>query len=135
MLKLLMGLSPQIIMLVCGLGGGAVALAGAKVWNDVIDNPGIRREETAICLARVERTAADAKLAEAQRQYAAGRAAAETLLKTQLEAEVTRQAQIKGLENDIAAYERRARAEGRSCPLDAGGLDFLNGVPEHKSTP
>lgn len=128
MLKLLLGLSPPLLMLISSLSGAGLALTGAKLWNDWVDNPGIVRTQEAICLSRVETAASEARRLEQYRQYAAGRAAAEEFIKQQLAAEKERQAQIEELENEITAYEQRLTEEGRSCRLSPSDLQFLNGL-------
>lgn len=118
-----------LVPLLGGLGGGiAVAGAGFWAWNNWVDNPGIVRTQQAICLSQVEKAASDARRIEQQRQYDAGRLAAEDFIKKQLAAEALRQTQVEELENEITAYEKRIIAEGRSCRVTADDLDFLNGL-------
>lgn len=119
-------------VLVPMIGGavGSLALAAPVfwMWNNWFDNPGIVREQQAICVAKVEAAAAFARMREEQRILAAGRIAAEEFIKAQLEAERQRLAVVEELENEITAYEKRLIAEGRSCRVTADDLDFLTGV-------
>lgn len=106
-------------------GGAAVAGAGFWAWNNWVDNPGIVRTQEAVCVARVEKAASDARRIEQQRQLDAGRASAEAFIKTQLEAERQRQQIVEGLENEIASYETRLREQGRSCAVTADDLRYF----------
>jgi len=128
MLKALLGLSPGVLALVMGLGGfglgGAISLGGAKLWNDWVENPAIRSEEQLVCLTRIEKAAAEARLLEIQRQYEAGRKASEQFIREQLATEEERQRTIEGLENENAAYSKLLRETGRSCGVTADDIEF-----------
>lgn len=125
MLKLLLGLSPAVIALLAGLAGSGLALGAARLWNDWIDNPGIVREQQAVCLSKVEAAAAKATRDEQLRQFRAGEVATEQfIIESQIAAD-DQQARESLLEMEIEAYEQRLAKSGKQCSLDSDDLDFL----------
>lgn len=125
MLKLLLGLSPPVLAIVAGLAGSGLALGGAKLWNDWIDNPGIVREQQAICLSKVEAAAAKATRDEQLRQFRAGEAATEQFIIESQSAADDQQAVRDMLEMEIERYEQVLAKSGKRCTLDGDDLDFL----------
>jgi hypothetical protein len=98
---------------------GAIAL-GFWIWLD--------RHDTALLkdyVKQVELDTAKAKLAETERQLAAGRAAAEEYAQRLAEAEAKERADDAETEKRIADYEKQLAAKGRSCRLNGDDLKFL----------
>lgn len=125
MLKLLLGLSPGVLAIVVGLLGSGLSLGAAKLWNDWIDNPGIVREQQAVCLSKVEAAAAKATRDEQLRQFRAGEVATEQFIIESQSAADDQQARETLLEMEIEAYEQRMAKSGKQCSLDSDDLDFL----------
>jgi hypothetical protein len=125
MLKLLLGLSPAVIAILAGLAGSGLALGGAKLWNDWIDNPGIVREQQAVCLSKVEAAAAKATRDEQLRQFRAGEVATEQFIQEAQAAADDQQAVRDMLEMEIERYEQVLAKSGKRCTLDGDDLDFL----------
>lgn len=107
----------------------AGSLSGAWLWNEIIDNPQVRRlvqvEERAACTIRTQEAAATAERDERARQAAASskalrefqeRAAARERLHTEVQ---------DNLEREIAENEARLAAAGRSCLADDADVDWV----------
>lgn len=126
MLKLLLGLSPAVLAVLAGLLGSGLSLGAAKLWNDWIDNPGIVREQQAICLSKVEAAAAKATRDEQLRQFRAGEAATEQFILESQAAADDRAAREALFETEEKAYEERLAKSGKHrCTVDSDDLDFL----------
>lgn len=131
MLKLLLGLSPSVIAIVAALAGSGLAFGAAKLWNDWIDNPGIVREQQAVCLSKVEAAAAKATRDEQLRQFRAGEAATEQFIIESQVAADDQQARETLLEMEIKAYEQRLAKSGKAqCSIDADDYLLLGLQPE-----
>lgn len=111
--------------------GAAIMLVGCLLWYEglpwVLDGrvDHVRREASAGMVAKAELAAAEAEADELRRQVEAGRKAVATYF-SQLA--ITRAAQAAAeqtREQEIAAYEQRLEAAGRSCRLDLDDLDWL----------
>lgn len=135
MLRFLMGLSPAVAVILGLIGGGGLALGGAKLWNDWIDNPGIVRQQQAICQSEVEAAAAKATRDEQLRQFKLGEAATEQFIKESQTAADDQRAKTDVLELEIEQYEQRLSAAGRKCNLDTLDLDLLGVRNEPGSDP
>lgn len=126
MLKLLLGLSPAVLAVVAGLLGSGLSLGAAKLWNDWFDNPGIVREQQAVCLSQVEAAAAKATRDEQLRQFRAGEVATEQFIQEAQAAADDQQAVRDMLETEIERYEQTLAKSGkRQCAVDTDDLDFL----------
>lgn len=118
---------PLIGALVASFGSVAIVGAGFAVWNRFIDNPGIVREQRAICVSEVEAAAAKATREEQARQFRIAERATEQALREEAEQRAQHEASIGKLTEEIKRYEAQRLGEGRACPLTDGDLVFLNG--------
>lgn len=135
MLKLLFGLSPPIVAIVFALIGTSVSGAAFALWNHWIDNPAIVRVQQAVCLAQVEKAAAEAVRLEEYRRYTAGRQAAEDFMRRQLELETNWQQAIEEAERDTERFRQLLQEKGGSCPVTADHLEYLTGVQHDRAPP
>ena len=103
------------------------ALAIAGLWNIAIENPRIRRDARSGCIAEATLSAAEATIAEMQRQRDAAVQVADRFRADAQEAVAAHMAERLELEERIADYEKRRAGEGRSCPLTPADLDELRG--------
>lgn len=135
MLKFILGLSPAVLAVLAGLLGSGLSLGAAKLWNDWIDNPGIVREQRAVCLSQVEAAAAKATRDEQLRQFRAGEAATEQfILESQIAAD-DQEARETLLEMEIKDYEDRLAKSGKTqCRIDADDFGVLGLQLDEPST-
>jgi hypothetical protein len=135
MIRFLLGLSPAVLSIVMALAGSGITLTGAKLWNDWIDNPGIVREQRAICLSQVEAAAAKATRDEQLRQFRAGEAATEQFILESQEAADDQQAVRDMLEMEIERYEQALEKSGKhQCRIDADDFGVLGLQLDQPST-
>lgn len=126
MIRALLGLSPAVLGIVAALAGSGLSLGGAWLWNSWIDNPGIVREQRAICLSQVEAAAAKATRDEQLRQFRAGEAATEQFIIESQEAADDQQAVRDMLETEIERYEQALAKSGKTqCAISSDDLGVL----------
>jgi hypothetical protein len=131
MLKLLSSVSPAVVAVLAGLIGSGLSFGAAKLWNDWIDNPGIVREQQAICLSQVEAAAAKATRDEQLRQFRAGEAATEQFLREAQAAADDQEAVRNMLELEIDRYEQALAKSGKQqCSIDLDDYRLLGLQPE-----
>lgn len=128
MLGLFLKLGPIAAGLLGGVGSIAVVGAGFWLWNTFVDNPGIVREQRAICVSEVEKAAAIATREEQRRQFDIAERATQRALEEEAEQRARHESDIGKLTERIKTYEAQRLGEGRACPLTSDDIDFLNGV-------
>jgi uncharacterized protein YlxW (UPF0749 family) len=101
-----------------------LAIIGFRFWLTAHD-ASTRHGALAGYVKQVELDTAKAKLAETERQLAAGRAAAEEYAQRLAEAEAKERADDAETERRTADYEKQLAAKGRSCRLNGDDLKFL----------
>lgn len=90
-----------------------------------IGYPSAKREARAGYVLVAEKTAAEARATELERQRNAAAQATEEHRKRLEAAQAAEQAAKTTLENEIQSYERILSAKNRQCVLDRGDVDFL----------
>lgn len=114
--------------LIGGFRGILVALAtvaACYVYNGLVDNPWVVHRARAGFVLQSKLDAANAELAERERQAnAAGQAYTE--LQKRLAAQQQKDAADDAAQElEIAEYERRLAEAGRQCHLDEGDIEWL----------
>lgn len=133
MLAFLGRLAPTLV-LVLGLAGGGVLTGGAGwLYTTLIHDPQLVRETKRAaddaCTIRTMDAANKATAAERDRQQAAAQAA-EDAYQAAIDARARLEQAVQDQhEQEIADYEKQLTAQGRSCTLDDGDLEFLRGQP------
>ncbi|HJP68650.1 MAG TPA: hypothetical protein VJ846_07090 [Sphingomicrobium sp.] len=108
------------------LGAGmAAGLMLYHLYAVSIGYPSARREARAGYVLEAEKTAADAKATEMQRQRDAAAQATEEHRKRLASAEAEEQAAKDTLETEITNYERILSEKNRACAVTAADRDWL----------
>ena len=108
------------------LGAGVAAgLMLYHLYAVSIGYPSARREARAGYVLIAEKTAAEARAAEMERQRNAAAQATEEHRKRLDAAQAQEQAARTTLENEIRSYELQLSQKNRQCVLDRGDVDFL----------
>ena len=105
-----------------GLAAGIVLMLG---FNALIHDPMIEREARQGYVQEAQVIAAEAKVAEMQRQIAAGQYVISAYQEQLSNARAAEQAKSEQSEQEIAAYEKRLADEGRACRLDGTDIEWL----------
>ena len=111
--------------------GAALTLAGCLLWYEglpwVLDGrvDHVQREAAAGMVSKAELTAAEAEAGELRRQVESGRKAIATYASQLALTRAAQAAAEQTREQEIATYEQRLEAAGRSCRLDLDDLDWL----------
>lgn len=111
-----------------GIKLGAGILAGLALYHLyalTIGYPSAAREARAGYVLVAEKTAAEAKASEMERQRNAAAQATEEHRKRLEAAQASEQAAKDTLEQEIANYERTLSEANRKCVLDRDGINFL----------
>lgn len=107
-------------------GGVALALAGAALWDCLVDDPAVAAAARRGYVLTVERDAAEAELAETRRQLTVAREARDRFAIGLAQAQAASAAHAEKLETEIAAYETELVAAGRACRLDRDDVEWLH---------
>jgi uncharacterized protein YlxW (UPF0749 family) len=108
------------------LGAGViVGLFAYHLYAVTIGYPSAAREARAGYVLVAEKTAAEAKAAEMERQRNAAAQATEEHRKRLAAAEASEQAAKNTLENEIRSYELQLSEKNRACALTAADRDWL----------
>lgn len=102
-----------------------IVIVTLGAWNWAIENPSIRREARQGYVVEATLTAANAKVAEMERQAQAARGLADTFRREAEAATVRAMADKVEADRRIDEYERQRAAAGRACPLSADDLERL----------
>lgn len=105
------------------VGIGAIIIAaffGFRLWLSSHD-AGVRAGYVLLA----EKTAADAKAAEMERQRNAASQALDELEKRRAADEINDQAAQAATDLQVAEYEKKLDAAGRQCKLDSADVDFI----------
>lgn len=98
--------------------GAAVAVfVSLQAYDRLVDDPAVAAAARRDFVARAELTAAQAQLAELQRQVTAGNRAIEQFQKMAEADAIADEEMERRTELQIAAMEARLKAEGRSCTI------------------
>ncbi|MBB5663270.1 phage-related minor tail protein [Rhizobium leguminosarum] len=108
------------------LGAGIIAgLAIYHLYAVTIGYPSAAREARAGYVLVAEKTAAEARAAEMERQYTAATQATEEHRKRLAAAEASEQAARDTLEIEIQSYELQLSEKNRACAVTAADRDWL----------
>ncbi|MBX4950222.1 hypothetical protein HJA95_11695 [Rhizobium binae] len=108
------------------MGAGiAAGLVLYHLYAVSIGYPSAARQARAGYVMLAEKTAAEARAAEMERQRNAASLATEEHRKRLLAAEVAEQAARDTLENEIRSYELELSRENRACAVTAGDRQWL----------
>ncbi|MBX5269646.1 hypothetical protein HJB99_13320 [Rhizobium sp. NLR17b] len=108
------------------MGAGiAAGLAIYHLYAVSIGYPSAARQARAGYVLMSEKTAADARAAEMERQRNAASLASEEHRKRLMAAEATEQAASDTLETEIQSYERQLSQKNRACAVTAADRDWL----------
>jgi hypothetical protein len=132
MIAILRLLFPSLLSIL-GAAGIAATMGGAAWFGrglifDWFEKPAIIRAERERCADEVEKAAAIARMEEERRQFQIALEATQRAADDEAKLRAQHDADLGKLNDRITAYETLRLGEGRSCPLDARDLDFLNGV-------
>ena len=132
MLRLLANISPAIVMLMAAIPAATAGWFAHGAKFALVDAPAIAREASQraedACAIRTQAAADAAETLERRRQQAANAEALRIYREALARSELSATLNADRLEKEIADYEARLDAEGRSCPLTQSDLDFLYGV-------
>lgn len=105
--------------------GAAVFLTGAALYDAWIDDPAVRRAALKNYVLKVELTAAEARLAETQRQRNVAAQALRDFRERITVMEAQDAADRERHEQEIADYEKALATRNRSCLLDDADIQWL----------
>lgn len=116
---------PLLATVVSAFGSTAIVGGAFWIWNRFVDNPGIVREQRAICVSEVEGAAARARMEEERRQFEIALSATQRAAEEEARLRAEHESDIGKLTQEIKQYEAQRSSEGRSCPLSGDDILFL----------
>ena len=114
----------SLLVLVGGAGVAAVLFASFHIWMATHD-AAIERAARAGYVLLAEKTAAEARLAEVERQRAAASITLDEHRRRLAAAQLLEEQRSTEREREILAYELRLSEANRRCLLDRDDVDFL----------
>ncbi|MFK4060717.1 hypothetical protein [Brucella anthropi] len=105
--------------------GAAFGIVLMLSFNLLIHDPSIRREARQGYVLEAQKIALEAKLAERDRQIKAGQLVIESYQEQLRNARKAEQERIEQTEQEIADYEKKLAAAGRSCLLNSDDIEWM----------